>query len=69
MRAIPDVVLDLVFVEEAAELLRTSSNTLAKFWREPGASPEFIKVGRRVAYLFWRCPGAVGFCPAAAVHG
>lgn len=36
-------------VAEAAEQLRLSSSTLAK-WRMAGTGPKFIKAGRRVLY-------------------
>ena len=40
---------DLLTLEEAAELLRTSPATL-RWWRHAGTGPKSAKLGRRVVY-------------------
>ena len=38
---------DLLTLDEVAEILQTSENTL-RWWRQTGTGPEFFKFGRRL---------------------
>jgi hypothetical protein len=40
---------DLLTTDEAAELLRSNTNTLA-YWRATDQGPTWAKIGRRVLY-------------------
>ncbi len=40
---------NILTLDEAAELTRTSANTL-RFWRHQGTGPHSFKLGRRVMY-------------------
>ncbi len=38
---------ELLTLEEVAEILKTSENTV-RWWRQQGTGPEFFKIGRRL---------------------
>ena len=38
---------ELLTLDEVAEILQTSSNTV-RWWRQMGTGPEFFKIGRRL---------------------